>query len=121
MTRFRRFQQHQNFYSNKNSNPTGSFSRPSPISALANAAANAPHHPLPPNDPHITPLNPSHGFLPPAPPQSVQQSLRSLTSVSKQSEISNPVSRIQQATSLGMHPTFRSEFNVPLRYLIVSL
>lgn len=118
---FSRFQAHQNFYSSKISNASGGFTRPTPVQALTNAAQ-GPHHPLPPNDPpHITPLNPSHGFLPPAPPQSVGQGLRGLQSVSKPTEISSQTSRIQQATSLGMHPTFRSDFNVPLRYLIISL
>lgn len=117
----RRFQQHQNFYSSKLTAPTGSFTRPTPVSALTNAAT-GPHHPLPPNDPpHITPLNPTHGFLPPAPPPSVGQSLRNLSSAPKPSDITNQASRIQQPTSLGMHPTFRSDFNVPLRYLIVLL
>lgn len=78
----------------------------------------AQHHPLPSSDaPHITPLNPSHGFLPPAPP-SVGVGLRGLSS-NKPNEINNQTSRIQQApTSIGMHPTFRSDFNVSLRYFI---
>lgn len=78
----------------------------------------AQHHPLPSSDsPHITPLNPSHGFLPPPPP-SVGAGLRGLSS-NKPNEINNQNSRIQQApTSIGMHPTFRSDFNVSLRYFI---
>ena len=113
---FRRFQQHTNFYSNKITTPSASFTRPTPVSALTSNPANA-HHPLPPNDnPHITPLNPTHGFLPPAPPSG--QGLRGMTN--KPTEISNPVSRIQQsAPTLGMHPTFRSDFNVSLRYFLL--
>ncbi|KAG5675431.1 hypothetical protein PVAND_005336 [Polypedilum vanderplanki] len=106
-------QQHTNFYTNKITTPSASFTRPTPVSALAANPATAPHHPLPPNDnPHITPLNPTHGFLPPAPPSAVNhQGLRGAhgLSAAKPSEISNPVSRIQQPTSLGMHPTFRQQ------------
>lgn len=95
--------------------PTASFTRPTPVSAMNNQGQSQ-HHPLPTSEsPHITPLNPSHGFLPPAPP-SIGSGLRGLTS-NKPNEISNQTSRIQQApTSIGMHPTFRSDFNVSLRY-----
>lgn len=113
-------QQHTNYYSGKLSTPTASFTRPTPVSALTNQAQ-AQHHPLPTSEsPHITPLNPSHGFLPPAPP-SVGNSLRGLSS-SKPNEMSNQASRIQQApSSIGMHPTFRSDFNVSLRYFFFCI
>lgn len=114
---FSRFQQqqHTNYYSGKLTTSSASFTRPTPVSALTNQVQSQ-HHPLPSTDtPHITPLNPSHGFLPPAPP-SVNTGLRGLSS-NKPSEINNQTSRIQQApSSIGMHPTFRSDFNVSLRY-----
>lgn len=114
---FSRFQQqqHTNFYSGKLTTSSGSFTRPSPVSVLSNQSQN---HPLPSTDqPHITPLNPSHGFLPPAPPAG--GGLRGMSG-NKPSDISNSVSRIQQApTSIGMHPTFRSDFNVSLRYYLL--
>lgn len=107
-----RFQNNQptNYYGGKLGSSAGSFTRPTPVQAQN------PHHPLPPNDPpHITTLNPSHGFLPPAPPSS---GIRGL-SASKPNEMTTPT-RIQQApTSLGMHPTFRSDFNVSLRYFFL--
>lgn len=109
-----RFQntQSSNYYAGKLNATSGSFTRPTPV------PAQNPHHPLPPNDPGpIAHLNASHGFLPPAPPSS---GLRGLSS-SKPNEMSTPT-RIQQApTSLGMHPTFRSDFNVSLRYFFVFL
>jgi len=87
---------------------------------MANQAANPHHQSLPSTEtPHITPLNPSHGFLPPAPPNVGGSGMRGLAS-NKPSEISNPASRIQQSTpSIAMHPTFRSDFNVSLRYFFV--
>lgn len=112
---FSRFQQqHSNYYSGKLTTSTASFTRPTAVSAMSNQSQ-AQHHPLPTSDsPHITPLNPSHGFLPPAPP-SVGAGLRGLSN--KPSDIANAASRIQQApSSIGMHPTFRSDFNVSLRY-----
>jgi len=111
--RFQQQQQHTNYYTGKLTTPTASFTRPTPVSAMTNQNQ-APHHPLPTSEaPHITPLNPSHGFLPPAPP-SVGAGMRGLQN--KASEINNQASRIQQApSSIGMHPTFRSDFNVSLR------
>lgn len=113
-SRFQQQQQHTNYYTGKLATPTASFTRPTPVSAMTNQNQ-APHHPLPTSEaPHITPLNPSHGFLPPAPP-SVGAGMRGLQN--KASEINNQASRIQQApSSIGMHPTFRSDFNVSLRY-----
>lgn len=107
-------QQHSNFYAGKLSAATGNFTRPTPVTTLSNQMQN---HSLPAVDqPHITPLNPSHGFLPPpAPPTGLSRGL----STGKPSEISN-TTRIQQTpTSIGMHPTFRSDFNVSLRYFLV--
>lgn len=120
-SRFQQQQQHNNYYSGKLSTPTASFTRPTPVSALNNQGQ-AQHHPLPTSEsPHITPLNPSHGqFSMPAPP-SVGNSLRGLSS-NKPNEMSNQASRIQQApTSIGMHPTFRSDFNVSLRYFFFCI
>jgi len=105
--RFQQQQQHTNYYTGKLTTPTASFTRPTPVSAMTNQNQ-APHHPLPTSEaPHITPLNPSHGFLPPAPP-SVGAGMRGLQN--KASEINNQASRIQQApSSIGMHPTFRQQ------------
>jgi hypothetical protein len=73
--------------------------------------------------PHITQLNPTvgHGFMPPPPPSVPGSGLRGLQSVTnKATELQSTATRLQQSQpSIGMHPTFRSDFNVSLRYFSV--
>ncbi|CAO1323475.1 unnamed protein product [Diamesa serratosioi] len=108
-----RFQQHANFYSSgKLSAPSASFTRPTPV--LSNAAPGQHHNSLPSSEtPHITPLNPTHGFLPPAPPQNTT-GIRGMNANNKPSD-QTPARLQQTPPSIGMHPTFRSDFNVSLR------
>ncbi|CAO1365855.1 unnamed protein product [Diamesa hyperborea] len=110
---FSRFQQHANFYSSgKLSAPSASFTRPTPV--LSNAAPGQHHNSLPSSEtPHITPLNPTHGFLPPAPPQNTT-GIRGMNANNKPSD-QTPARLQQTPPSIGMHPTFRSDFNVSLR------
>lgn len=55
------------------------------------------------------------GFLAPAPPP-----IGSMRGLNKPSDIQNAPNRLQQTSSIGMaHPTFRSDFNVNLRYFFV--
>ena len=94
----------QNYYATNKSitTPSSSYSRPQ-LSA---------HHPIPPDAP-VTSLPPSAppGFLQPPP----------VMRINKQPEL--PTNRLQQTpSSIGMgHPTFRSEFNVNLRYFMFFL
>lgn len=60
----------------------------------------------------VTSLPPSatSGFLAPPPPPVGMR-------LNKPAEIGNAPNRLQQTSSIGMaHPTFRSDFNVTLRY-----
>lgn len=113
---FSRFQQHANFYSSgKLSAPSASFTRPTPV--LSNATPGQHHNSLPSSEtPHITPLNPTHGFLSPAPPQNTT-GIRGMNANNKPSD-QTPARLQQTPPSIGMHPTFRSDFNVSLRYFL---
>lgn len=77
------------------------------------------------DSPHITPLNPTvgHGFLPPPPPSVTATGIRGLqAAVNKPTELTSTATRLQQTPpSIGMHPTFRSDFNVSLRYFLFCL
>lgn len=100
---------------------TAAFARP-PLGAV-NSAANGPvHHPIMPPEATVTSLSTNSvgggggtptGFLPP--PPALGGSLR----MNKPQEMAQPPQRMQQQPSIGIaHPTFRSEFNVNLRYLL---
>lgn len=98
---FSRFQ--TTYYPSKNAHtiPSASFSRP-PLTT---------HHQMVP-EATVTSLPPSAppGFLPPPPLGSMR--------LNKPPELGP--NRLQQSPSIGMaHPTFRSEFNVNLRYFFV--
>lgn len=104
--------------------PSASFTRPPPVSSLS-AQQSGTGLPMQQSSdaPHITPLNPTvgHGFLPPPPPSVTATGIRGLqAAVNKPTELTSTATRLQQTPpSIGMHPTFRSDFNVSLRYFFV--
>lgn len=97
---------------------TPNFARP-PLGAINSATNPSAHHTSNmPSDASNTPLtanNPNAGgnvaFL--APPSAMGSPMR----MNKPQDMPQPPQRLQQQPSIGMaHPTFRSEFNVNLRY-----